>query len=68
MVREGQFLLCATVCKDQGFTVSEGTRCVSINSVRAGVFQTLPVALGVFAYGMVYGLLTKEAGLSLATC
>lgn len=30
-----------------------------------GVVETLPVALSVFAYGMVYGLLTREAGLSL---
>lgn len=38
---------------------------VSIPSIRCGVTTTLPVALSVFAYGMVYGLLTKEAGLSL---
>ncbi|MEZ7195691.1 AzlC family ABC transporter permease [Pseudodesulfovibrio karagichevae] len=28
--------------------------------------RTLPVALSVFAYGMVYGLLTRQAGLTMA--
>jgi 4-azaleucine resistance transporter AzlC len=35
------------------------------HSVRLGAIQTLPVALSVFAYGMVYGLLTREANMSL---
>jgi len=37
---------------------------LSIDSARSGAIQALPVALSVFAYGMVYGLLTREAGLS----
>jgi 4-azaleucine resistance transporter AzlC len=35
------------------------------HSIRLGAIQTLPVALSVFAYGMVYGLLTREANMSL---
>jgi 4-azaleucine resistance transporter AzlC len=31
---------------------------------RAGLLRTAPVALGVFAYGLVFGALTHEAGLS----
>lgn len=38
---------------------------ISLDSARFGALQALPVALSVFAYGMVYGLLTREAGLSL---
>lgn len=38
---------------------------LSIESARVGAIQTLPVALSVFAYGMVYGLLTREADLTL---
>lgn len=34
-------------------------------SIRLGLAQTLPVALSVLAYGMVYGLLTREASLSV---
>lgn len=35
-------------------------------SVRQGALLTLPVALSVFVYGLVYGLLTRQAGLTLA--
>lgn len=38
---------------------------LSMDAVRAGITTTLPVALSVSAYGMVYGLLTREAGLSI---
>ncbi|MBL0379468.1 MAG: AzlC family ABC transporter permease [Desulfofustis sp. PB-SRB1] len=38
---------------------------ISLESARIGVVTSLPVALSVFAYGLVYGLLTKEAGLNL---
>ena len=33
-------------------------------SVRLGIMGTVPVALSVFAYGMVYGLLTRQAGMN----
>jgi 4-azaleucine resistance transporter AzlC len=35
------------------------------DGVRAGFARTLPVALGVAAYGLVYGVLARQAGLSL---
>lgn len=35
-------------------------------SVRQGALLTLPVAFSVFVYGLVYGLLTRQAGLTLA--
>ena len=35
------------------------------DGVRAGFVRTLPVALGVAAYGLVYGVLARQAGLSL---
>lgn len=35
-------------------------------SVRQGALSTLPVALSVFVYGLVYGLLTRQAGLTMA--
>lgn len=38
---------------------------LSMTAARMGAVQTLPVAVSVFAYGMVYGLLTREAGLTL---
>lgn len=38
---------------------------ITLQSARIGAIQTLPVALSVFAYGMVYGLLTREASLTL---
>lgn len=38
---------------------------LSLESARQGALRTLPVALSVFAYGMVYGLLTRQAGLSM---
>ncbi|MFW6324588.1 MAG: AzlC family ABC transporter permease [Desulfovibrionales bacterium] len=38
---------------------------LTLHSARIGAVQTVPVALSVFAYGMVYGLLTNEAGLTL---
>ncbi len=41
------------------------TNTVSLESARAGALSTLPVALSVFTYGAVYGLLTSNAGLSL---
>jgi len=34
-----------------------------LEAARLGAVQTLPVALSVLAYGMVYGLLTREAGM-----
>lgn len=37
----------------------------TLSSIRMGGVQALPVALSVLAYGMVYGLLTREAGMSL---
>ncbi|MBG0789974.1 MAG: AzlC family ABC transporter permease [Desulfovibrionaceae bacterium] len=37
---------------------------LSLDSARYGAMRSLPVAVSVFAYGMVYGLLTREADLS----
>ena len=37
---------------------------IRMESARLGAIQSLPVAFSVFAYGMVYGLLTREAGLT----
>lgn len=34
-------------------------------SIRIGALQTIPVALSVLAYGMVYGLLAREADMTL---
>lgn len=34
------------------------------DSVRMGALATIPVAMSVFAYGMVYGLLTRQAAMS----
>ena len=39
---------------------------LTLESARQGALRTLPVAFSVFAYGMVYGLLTRQAGLTLA--
>ncbi|OYR40801.1 branched-chain amino acid ABC transporter permease [Halorubrum sp. Ib24] len=39
----------------------------SRNGVRAGFVTCVPVALGVGAYGLVFGVLAREAGLSLLT-
>ena len=38
---------------------------INTESARIGAVSTLPVAISVFVYGSVYGLLTKEAGMSL---
>jgi 4-azaleucine resistance transporter AzlC len=38
---------------------------LTLQSARQGALRTLPVALSVFAYGMVYGLLTRQAGLTM---
>jgi len=38
---------------------------LTLESARQGALRTLPVAFSVFAYGMVYGLLTRQAGLTL---
>ncbi|AMK11797.1 4-azaleucine resistance transporter AzlC [Pseudodesulfovibrio indicus] len=38
---------------------------LTLESARMGAWRTLPVAISVFAYGMVYGLLTREAGLTM---
>ena len=38
---------------------------LTLESARQGALRTLPVALSVFAYGMVYGLLTRQAGLTM---
>ncbi|EGB13673.1 AzlC family protein [Pseudodesulfovibrio mercurii] len=38
---------------------------LSLESARQGALRTLPVALSVFAYGLVYGLLTRQAGLTM---
>lgn len=43
----------------------ESHNSLSPASIRLGFVQTLPVALSVLAYGMVYGLLTREASLSV---
>jgi 4-azaleucine resistance transporter AzlC len=39
---------------------------LTLESARQGALRTLPVAFSVFAYGMVYGLLTRQAGLTMA--
>lgn len=39
----------------------------SFDGLRAGFIACLPVALGVGAYGLVFGVLAREAGLSFAT-
>src|SRR4051794_38024877 len=36
----------------------------SWNGAREGARRTLPVALGIFAYGLVFGALTRQVGLS----
>lgn len=38
---------------------------LTLESARLGAMRTLPVAVSVFAYGMVYGLLTRGADMSL---
>jgi 4-azaleucine resistance transporter AzlC len=47
---------------------SENERLVfSRDGIRAGFLTCVPVALGVGAYGLVFGVLAREAGLSLLT-
>jgi 4-azaleucine resistance transporter AzlC len=44
-------------------TEASGTR-FSRAGLRAGLAATLPVAVGIFTYGLVFGVLAREAGLS----
>lgn len=40
------------------------TASFDVDGLRAGAVKTLPVALGVFVYGLVYGMLAGQAGMS----
>ncbi len=42
------------------------TRTFDLDGVRLGALGVLPVALGVVVYGLVYGMLTGQAGMTLA--
>ena len=41
-----------------------GDAVFDVNGFRAGAVKTMPVALGVFVYGLVYGMLAGQAGMT----
>ena len=50
---------------EHSLTAEEPTARFTRAGMRAGIVTTLPVALGIFTYGIVFGVLARQAGLSV---